>query len=257
MSAYFSSSSPLAPSRGNRLTPRLAVTCSSWPSSMNGSPSARISFSAMRAASVAPATLHDHHLELVAAHARHGVVVAQRGAQPARDLLQQLVADVVAQRIVDELEAVEVDEQHRHLLVEALRLRQRLGEAIHQHRAVGQAGERVVVRQVLDARLLRLALGDVLDHAGAPHVAARAVAHDVHAHVHVARLVAGRADAELELELGLPRGRPCARARAARSSSCTWREPGAPVGVDRRHRHAPDALERRAHVQRELGAAGR
>ena len=33
-------------------------------------------------------------------------------AQPAADLLQQAVADAVAQRVVDRLEAVQVDEQH-------------------------------------------------------------------------------------------------------------------------------------------------
>jgi hypothetical protein len=204
---------------------------------VNGSPSARISFSAMRAASVAPATLHDDHLELVAADARDGVVVAQRRAQPARDLLQQLVADVVAQRIVDELEAVEVDEQHRHLLVEPLRLRQRLAQPIHQHRAVGQAGERVVVRQVLDARLLRLALGDVLDHAGAPHVAARAVAHDVDAHLTRSASRSPGGQTRNSSSKSVARSCPCARARlagrprarSARSTRASRRRPPTPA----------------------------
>ena len=36
--------------------------------------------------------------------------------EPVRDLAQQLVAGVVPERVVDLLEAVEVDQQHRHVL---------------------------------------------------------------------------------------------------------------------------------------------
>ena len=49
--------------------------------------------------------------ELVAAEARDDVVVPQRAAQPLGDLLEQLVAAVVAERVVDVLEPVDV-EQH-------------------------------------------------------------------------------------------------------------------------------------------------
>ena len=50
--------------------------------------------------------------ELVAAEPRDGVAGAQDGLQPPRDGDQQRVADVVAERVVDELEAVEVQEEH-------------------------------------------------------------------------------------------------------------------------------------------------
>jgi hypothetical protein len=70
----------------------------------------------------------------------------------------------VAERVVDGLEAVEVDEHHRGLLAVAVGERERLLQAVLQQAAVGQAGERVVVGQVLRARvgLLQLdgALGD-------------------------------------------------------------------------------------------------
>ena len=52
----------------------------------------------------------DH--ELVAAEARRGVAGAQHVLEPPRDVDEQLVAGPVAERVVDDLEAVEVAEQH-------------------------------------------------------------------------------------------------------------------------------------------------
>ena len=49
--------------------------------------------------------------ELVAAETGHRVRAAQGGAQPFRDLTQQQVAGVVAERVVDVLEPVEVEQQ--------------------------------------------------------------------------------------------------------------------------------------------------
>ena len=63
-----------------------------------------------RPRSGAPATQHG---ELVAAEPGEGVAAPQRGPQPLGDLDQQRVAVVVAERVVDLLEAVEVDQQHR------------------------------------------------------------------------------------------------------------------------------------------------
>ena len=59
--------------------------------------------------------------EFVAAEPRHDVARTQRAAQPAGDFHQQHVAGIMAQRIVDDLEAVEIDEQHRKLPLVALR----------------------------------------------------------------------------------------------------------------------------------------
>ena len=55
----------------------------------------------------------EQHGELVAAEAGQRVAAAHRVAQPRRDLDEQLVAVVVAERVVDLLEAVEVDQQQR------------------------------------------------------------------------------------------------------------------------------------------------
>ena len=87
-----------------------------------------------------PRSSLDQHDELVAAEPRHRVAVAQALAQPLRHLPAAAVAGVVAQRVVDDLEAVEVDEQHRERARVALRLRERLVQALVEGAAVGQAG---------------------------------------------------------------------------------------------------------------------
>ena len=54
--------------------------------------------------------LHDHD-ELVTAPARQGVVLAQTGLQAGGHVLQQQVAHVMAQGVVECFEIVKVDEQ--------------------------------------------------------------------------------------------------------------------------------------------------
>ena len=54
----------------------------------------------------------EKHNEFVAAEARHRVAGAADPLQPPGDLHQQAVAGAVAEGVVDELEAVEVEEEH-------------------------------------------------------------------------------------------------------------------------------------------------
>ena len=56
----------------------------------------------------------DQDRELVAAEPRGGVDRAHAVLQPPRDLLQHLVAGGVPEAVVDVLEVVDVEEQHRH-----------------------------------------------------------------------------------------------------------------------------------------------
>ena len=93
---------------------------------------------------------HEH--ELVAAEARDRVRLAHRRREPLRDRLQQLVAGVVAERVVDALEVVEVEEQAGDLRGVALRLREDLLQPLVQQRAVRQAGEDVVLRELVGVR---------------------------------------------------------------------------------------------------------
>ena len=64
--------------------------------------------------------------------------------------LQQFVADVMAERIVDALELVEVETQHRQALA-ALDALDLVVELLEQQHAVGQVGQRVMARHVRDA----------------------------------------------------------------------------------------------------------
>ena len=88
----------------------------------------------------------EHGGELVAAEAGDAVGRPQRLLQPLPDHLQQPVADVVAEVVVDGLEAVEVEVQHREVRLVTADARQRGLEPVEQQHAVREAGERVVQR---------------------------------------------------------------------------------------------------------------
>ena len=103
----------------------------------------------------------DQRHELVAADARRAAGVAEASLEPPRDLDQQLVADFVAARFVDQLEIVEVDEQQRSAAAAAGAAGERLLEAVAQQTAIRQAGQPVVIGEVDDLFFGALALGDV------------------------------------------------------------------------------------------------
>ena len=102
------------------------------------------------------------HGELVAAEPRHGVVLADGGLQPAADFLQQRIANGMAERVVDVLEMIEVEAEHRELVVRT-RPAQPLFELLVEQHAVRQIGQRVMARHVRDLRLRLQPFGDVLE----------------------------------------------------------------------------------------------
>ena len=99
--------------------------------------------------------------ELVAAQPGDGVGRAQRPLQARPDFGQQQIAELMAERVVDVLEAVEVEQQDRHVVTGALRASDGVLDPVVEQGAVGQGGQRVVQGQALELGLLRLALGDV------------------------------------------------------------------------------------------------
>ena len=102
--------------------------------------------------------------ELVAAEPAHGVARSQLVLQPVGHVHQQAVAGRVPEGVVDDLEVVEVAEQDADAPPAAPAAGQGEVEAVEQQGAVGQPGERVVGRLVLEPALERLALGDVAEH---------------------------------------------------------------------------------------------
>ncbi len=102
---------------------------------------------------------HDHD-EFVAAEARQQVVVAGHVGDPRGDLFEQLVAGLVAVHVVDLLEVVDVEEQRRQHFLVARGFLELAREIRLQQVAVGQVGQRIVGRDLLQPRLDRLALGD-------------------------------------------------------------------------------------------------
>ena len=78
------------------------------------------------------------HDELVAAEPRHEILGPQHLAQPLGDRAQQLVAAGMAERVVDLLELVEVDEQQRRQLFGALLDRQQASDLVAEIDPVGQ-----------------------------------------------------------------------------------------------------------------------
>ena len=71
---------------------------------------------------------HEH--EFVAAEPRDGVALADGLRQPLADRLQELIAGVVTQRIVDPLEVIEVEKEACDLRAVAKRLRQNLPQPL-------------------------------------------------------------------------------------------------------------------------------
>ncbi len=67
----------------------------------------------------------------------------------------------MTERVVDHLEVVQIEKQQPHPGMRPPRLRQRMLKAVAQQHAVRQAGQRVVVRQVFDARLGLHTFGDI------------------------------------------------------------------------------------------------
>ena len=100
--------------------------------------------------------------EFVAAKPRDGVALAHRDANALRDDPEQLVADRMAERVVDALEVVEVEIEHRHRLAVRFHAREPFRHFLAQQHAIGQLRQRIVARHVRDVLLGAVALGDVL-----------------------------------------------------------------------------------------------
>jgi len=95
---------------------------------------------------------HDHH-EFVTADTADDVRAAQGLPQALRHLAQQHVANIVAQRVVDDLEVVEIEQQHADAGLLAVRALQRVRQLVVEGIPVGQASYGIDVRQQVQVLL--------------------------------------------------------------------------------------------------------
>ena len=117
--------------------------------------------------------------EFVSSEARHRVLGAQGRLQDLADLHQELIARNVSQGVVHHLEPIEIEEQSGELEGgAALEARHRGAQAVHEQRAVRQAGEGVMERVVKEAFLRPPPLGDVRADRGHAADSARRIAQD-------------------------------------------------------------------------------
>ena len=95
--------------------------------------------------------------ELVAADARDGVRRAHRGGQPGGEGEQDGVAGGMAEGVVDQLEAVEVQRQDRHVDALPLPAGERVREPVERQRPVRQRGQWIVQRRMAHRFLVAVA----------------------------------------------------------------------------------------------------
>src|ERR1035437_4140445 len=149
--------------------------------------------------------LEDHD-ELVAAEPRDDVAGPHAAVEAARDETKQRVARVMAERVVDDLEAVAVEEEHAELLLAvALGARDRSPQEVRGITAVRQRGQGVELRLAPQALLEILSRGDVGHRAGDAQRAPFGVAHDDAAAEHPDEESLAVAEAVLAVEV---RSRP-------------------------------------------------
>ena len=123
----------------------LAQMCSAIESASSGWSSA----TSRRSATVLGPGLRavDEHRELVAADPGEPARVAHRLLEPPRHPLDDDVAELVAERVVDRLEVVDVEQHHRHRAPIVRGAVQGLLERLGQRGAIRQSGQRVVMRR--------------------------------------------------------------------------------------------------------------
>ena len=101
------------------------------------------------------------HDKLIAAQAGHGVAAADRMAETLGHQAQQLVAGLVAMQVVDVLEVVQIEKHQRGKLALARAGGLRLLQTVEQQPAVGQPGQGIEKRQVLDLVFCGLVLRNI------------------------------------------------------------------------------------------------
>src|SRR5207342_3343188 len=121
------------------LMPIEGVIATSWWSSTSSGASNAVMIARDLLGLVRRVEVFEHHGEFVAAQARHRVLRPHGLLQARGGGAQDAIARRMAERIVDVLEAVQVEEEHADAAFLAARTHDGAREAFGQQRAVGQA----------------------------------------------------------------------------------------------------------------------
>src|SRR5947209_8921864 len=124
--------------------PMLGSVRTAMPSSENGSSSATLSCLATSSAATWPATRGSRTANSSPPSRATVSAAPQRLAQPDPHLSDQMVADLVAERVVHLLESIEIQQQYRRMTALAARGEQRLSDAVLQKQSIWQTRERIV-----------------------------------------------------------------------------------------------------------------
>lgn len=100
------------------------------------------------------ANVLQHHDEFIPAHAHHEVLRADRRLNALGDRPQELVSGLMPPRIIDILEPIEVEKEHGQRRPLVSRGLDRTGQVRGQKLAIGEPGERVVMRKMIEALLI-------------------------------------------------------------------------------------------------------
>ena len=110
-----------------------------------------------------PRQILDDDRELVAAPAGQGVLRPQERTEALGHLHQHGVADQMSDGVVDQLEPIEVEKEHGHEAVAPVEATQRVPQPVHEHGAIGDAGQRIGRCLVLEVEFGLPAIADVAD----------------------------------------------------------------------------------------------
>src|SRR5580704_19238009 len=104
---------------------------------------------------------HRDHRKLVTPETRSDIGLATRGLDPFGHLFEKLVSSLMPQGVVDGLEPVEVEKEHREFGAEMPMFRQRGVEEFFEKVAVREPCQSVEMRELLDPDLGVLSVGNV------------------------------------------------------------------------------------------------
>ena len=106
------------------------------------------------------------HREFIASQPRQHIFRRQQGGDAPGQKLEQMIAALAPEPLIHRLELVDIEGQQGDHAIGTGRSGHRRRHLFGEMLAVGQVGERVIMRQPEDARLIRAALGDVAQRHG-------------------------------------------------------------------------------------------